>query len=240
MRNRESSSNMQTYTVGYDLLPTPKDVEREARYIANPLAKSHKHHDVVDVKVWGPFATAALLIAALKEGLKLIASGIRRGRDIENTGIVRYIRFAPGTHLYPHERQRVERAVVAALELEKGGISAWHVHRTNGECDIHAIVPSIMWEPLPIARGRAPAPKLLLRCVVKVLKDLNNLRLEIGRPLIRFVKPDAAKAKEAPRPSKAVPLDDDMWPSDPLPPPLPQKKKLRPGEKPEPGNGPSM
>ena len=176
----------QGYTVGYKRRPTHADVARALKYDFNASALSHKHHRIENPEFHGPFANAAELVKALKDGLEWYNSKPGYGRPILHAAIERFVHFAKGTFLNDEERRRVTRAVAAILEVHRGAVTVWHVHLTNGEADLHILLPCLVWDPLPMARPASATnlPKLLVRGVAKLVGEFDATRLQFGLPPI--------------------------------------------------------
>jgi hypothetical protein len=233
------------YTVGYKRRPTPADVTRALKYDFNASALSHKHHRVEKPVFYGPFANAADFVKALKDGLEWFNSRPGYGRPILRAAIERFVHFARGTYLNEEERSRVTRAVMAILEVHWGAVTVWHVHVTNGEADLHVLLPCLVWHPLPIARPAAATnlPKLLVRGVAKLVAEFDATRLELGLPLIGF---SAGKSPEkVPAPAKVTTPEQEiaLWDDDESLLPLLKKKahpKTKPGPEPKSIQPPSL
>lgn len=228
------------YSVGYNTLTDCDDVTGDAEYIVAQNRKSHRFVDISEPRVTGPFETAKELISALAEGLKWYDSQPIRGRPIAHAATQWFFRFGKGTKLTPEERARVDRVVSATLEVGYGSISACHVHRLNGSCDFHYIVPSLVWTPLPTARPRTATNtcRLLLRGVARLVAEFNETRLEFGLPRIGFTSKKPQEVEKQPEPKLPDPGDwesFDWVPMDDLPPIKPKKKPY-----PKPGLNPGI
>jgi hypothetical protein len=196
---------MKKYSIGYVRISSAASLRARCDYIQDEKRRSHSLHRIVDVMTHGPFQSLADWIGRIAAAEKVIRGIASAGRHLAGIGMMYCMRFAAGTYLSDTERTRIFEALRPALHLDRGGFSAWHVHKYDGEADLHAIVAHVDWDLIPLIRPRSTLPHLptLRKVVATTLRGVDEMRLELGVPT-----PPHSPAPEPPTLPAAKPLPE--------------------------------